>query len=149
MNDIKASLVFGTGLVLLGIWLIHWHRRTWITHRDEMGVDDRQKRHYRRQFFRRLQVAILLILLGFLLPVGDWMMEHVVAQRKHVQWLTAFWIAVLFITLWIMLLATMDWLSTRMHLHATRAALGSLARKQRELEAEVERLRNQRSNGKH
>ena len=96
-----------------------------------------------------MQVAALLILLGILLPLGTWMTEKAIVQRKNVQWMAGFWIAVLIIALWIMVLAAFDWLSTRMHVRATRAALGSLARKQRELEAELERLRNRRSNGQH
>ena len=147
MNDIQASLVFGTGLILLGLWLIRWHRAAWIAHRDDDTTDERGKLHYRRQYRRRIQVAVLLILLGILLPIGDWLTERVVLQRRNVQWVAAFWIAVLCIALWIMLLAALDWLSSRMHVRATRAALGALARKQRELEAEIERLRSKRSNG--
>jgi uncharacterized membrane protein len=149
VNDIKASLAFGTGLVLLGIWLIRWHRATWGAHRDDETNDDRVKRHYRLQFRRRILVAVLLILLGILLPIGDWLTVRAVAQRKNAQWAAAFWIAVLIIALWLMLLAAVDWLSTRMHVRATRAALGTLARQQRELEAEVERLRSKGSNGRH
>ena len=78
MNDIKASLVFGIGLILLGLWLIRWHRAAWGSHRDDETTDDRGKLHYRRQFRRRMQIALLLILLGILLPVGDWLTEKVV-----------------------------------------------------------------------
>jgi len=147
VNDIKASLAFGIGLILLGLWLVRWHRAVWNAHREDEATDERGKLHYRRQFRRRLQVALLLILLGILLPIGDWLTERVVLQRKNVQWVAAFWIAVLFMALWIMLLAALDWLSSRMHVRATRAALGTLERKRRELEAEVERLRRKRSNG--
>ena len=143
MNKIKASLVFGFGLILLGVWLIRWHRAVWGVHCDDETTDDRGKRHYRRQFRRRVQVSVLLILVGVMIPLGDWMM----VQRQDPKWIAIFWIAVLIIALWIMLLAALDWLSSRMHVRAVRAALGSLARKQRELEAEVERLRNKHSNG--
>src|SRR5260221_14542153 len=97
-----ASLVFGTGLVLLGIWLIRWHRRAWGARRDDESNDDRVKRRYRFQFRRRIQVAVLLILLGILLPIGDWLTVQAVAQRKNAQWAAAFWIAVLVIALWLM-----------------------------------------------
>jgi hypothetical protein len=149
VSDFQAALAFGAGLIVLGAWLIRWHRTAWIVHRADAAIDDREKRHYRLQFRRRVQVAALLILLGILLPVGTWMTEKAIAQRKNVQWMAGFWIAVLIIALWIMVLAAFDWLSTRMHVRATRAALGTLARQQRELEAEIERLRNRRSNGQH
>jgi cell division protein FtsB len=143
VNDIKASLVFGTALVFLGVWLIRWHRAAWSAHRAEEATDERAKFHYRRQFRRRIQVSVLLILVGVMIPLGDWLM----VQRPDPKWTAFFWIAVLLMALWIMLLAALDWLSSRMHVRAARAALGSLARKQRELEAEVERLRSKRSNG--
>ena len=93
-------------------------------------------------------MAALLILLGILLPTGDWLTGQAINNRMNGRPVIIFWIVTLFLALWIMLLAAFDWLSTRMFMRATRAALGSLARKQRELEAEVARLRNQRSNGR-
>jgi hypothetical protein len=143
VNDIKVSLVFGSFLILAGIWLIRWHRAAWRVHRDDATADDRAKLHYRRQYRRRIQVSVLLIFVGVMIPLGDWLM----VQRRDPKWITIFWIAVLFVALWIMLLAALDWLSSRMHVRAARAALGALARRQRELEAEVERLRSKRSNG--
>jgi len=145
VNEIKASLVFGSALIVCAVWLIRWHCRAWSAHSlDEMN-DDRVRRHYRRQFRRRIQISVLLLFLGVMIPLGDWLMM----QRKHPQWIAILWLAVLALAMWIMLLAAFDWLSTRMHVRATRAALGTLARKQRELEAEVERLRANRSNGRH
>jgi hypothetical protein len=149
VSDFQAALAFGAGLVVLGAWLIRWHRTAWVVHRADAAIDDREKRHYRLQFRRRVQVAALLILLGILLPAGSWMTDRAILQRKNVQWMVGFWVAVLIVALWIMALAALDWLSTQMHVRATRAALGSLARKQRELEAEIERLRNKGSNGTH
>ena len=145
MNDIKASLAFGATLVLVAVWLMRWHRQAWKEHSLDAMNDDRTRHHYRRQFRRRIQVSVLLLLLGIMIPLGDWLM----LQRKHPQWIAAFWMAVLALAMWIMMLAVFDWLSTRMHVRTTRAALAGLARKQRELEAEVERLRNRDSNGRH
>src|SRR5579872_6672173 len=154
MNDIKASLAMGTALILLGAWLIRWHRAAWGQHRaqdigqttaSQYAGDDRERRHYRLQFRRRIQVSVLFTLLGIMIPVGDWLM----VQRRDPQAIAIFWMIVLALALWIMLLAALDWLSTRMHVRATRAALSGLARKQRELEAEVERLRGRGSNGRH
>jgi hypothetical protein len=145
VNDIKASLAFGSVLVLVASWLIRWHCRAWKEHSLDEANDDRARLHYRRQFRRRIQVAALVLLLGVMIPLGDWLM----VQRKHPQWIAIFWLCVLVLAMWIMMLAAFDWLSTRMHVRATRAALGTLVRKQRELEAEVERLRGNRSNGRH
>jgi drug/metabolite transporter (DMT)-like permease len=151
VNDIKASLAMGIALILLGAALIRWHRTVWGQHRsqndadDQGSLDDRELRHYRLQFRRRIQVSVLLILLGVMIPVGDWLM----VQRQNPMGITIFWLVVLILALWIMLLAAIDWLSTRMFVRATRATLAGLARKQRELEAEADRLRGRGSNGRH
>lgn len=144
MNDIAASLVFGTALVILGACLIRWHRSSWRLQRDDPRLEPRDRQHYQSQFRRRIQVAILLILLGILIPAGD----ALIVQRKNPQGITALLIAILMVALWIMALGAFDWLSTRIHFRSTRAALAGLAQKRRELEAEVERLRKQRSNGR-
>jgi hypothetical protein len=151
VNDIKASLTMGIALILLGASLIRWHRAVWGHHRSQQETlaretgGDRELRHYRLQFRRRIQVSALLILLGVMIPIGDWLM----VQRQNAMVITIFWLVVLTLALWIMLLAAIDWLSTRMYVRATRATLAGLARKQRELEAEAERLRGRSSNGKH
>jgi len=150
VNDIKASLTMGIALILLGAWLIRWHRAAWGQHRDQqLSADDREWRHFRLQFRRRIQVSALLILLCIMIPIGDWLMVQRRNPPGNVLWITVFWIVVLALALWIMLLAAIDWLSTRMYLRATRATLAGLARKQRELEAEADRLRGRGSNGKH
>ena len=65
----------GVALVTLGgVWL-RWHVRVWRANRRDATLDDRERRHYRAQFLRRVQVAALLILLGLLIPAGDLLME--------------------------------------------------------------------------
>jgi hypothetical protein len=155
VNEIKASLAMGIALIFLGAWLIRWHWAAWGQHRRQNAADqdagsvptgdDRERRHFRLQFRRRIQVSALLILLGVMIPIGDWLM----VQRQNPLWITIYWIVVLTLALWIMLLAAIDWLATRMYVRATRATLASLARKRRELEAEAERLRGRGSNGRH
>src|SRR6266853_26053 len=105
MNDIKASLAFGTALVLFASWLFRWHCRAWMEHSHDDMNDDRARHHYRRQFRRRIQVSVLLFLLGVMIPLGDWLMT----QRQHPQWIAVFWMAVLALAMWIMMLAVFDW----------------------------------------
>lgn len=144
MNDILASLVFGTALVVLGGFLIRWHHAAWSAQRSDATLDDREKLHYRAQFRRRIQIAAMVILVGIILPLLDWLIE----RRQSRELITIIVLAVLLIALWIMVLAMIDWLSMRVHNRATQSAIAALARKRRELEAEVERLRQQRSNGR-
>lgn len=145
MNDIIASLVFGTALIVLGGFLIRWHYATWSVQRSDATLDDRERRHYRAQFRRRVQIAAMVILVGIILPLLEWLIE----RRQSRELITVIVIAVLLIALWIMLLAMIDWLSMRVHNRATQSAIAALARKRRELEAEVERLRSKHSNGRH
>lgn len=143
-NEILPSLIFGSSLVLLGLWLIRWHLQSWRAQREDEHADDRERLHYRVQLRRRITVSVLLILLGFLLPLGDALMT----ARRLSTAVAALWImGMLFLTMWIMLLAGLDWISSRMHRRNMLAALSGLDRKRRELEDEVARLRSQHRNG--
>lgn len=145
MNDIIASLVFGSALIVLGGFLIRWHYVAWSAQRHDVTIDDRERRHYRAQFRRRVQIAAMVILVGILLPLLEWLIE----RKQSRELITIIVIAVLLIAMWIMVLAMIDWLSMRVHNRVTQSAIAALTRKRRELEAEVERLRNKHSNGRH
>ncbi|MSR59560.1 MAG: hypothetical protein EXS05_18275 [Planctomycetaceae bacterium] len=157
MSDIYASLAFGIGLVFVGGYLIRWQAVMWRSHRTDPGLEEREMRHFRRQYFRRMLVSALLILLGIMIPAGDavmtWLGNNVPAaddqilQKRYQAMFAGYWIIVLLITLWIVLLAAVDWLSTRVFVRKTRVALSTLARQRRELEAEVDRLRGRHRNG--
>lgn len=144
-NDSLASLAFGSSLVLLGGFLIRWHLRIWHGQRDDATLQEGEIRHYRAQLRRRIQVSVLLIVLGVLIPLGDLLMT-----AGHLSKVAALlWIIVmLLIALWIMLLALLDWISSRVHRRALLGSLASLNRKRRELEDEVTRLRQQQRNGR-
>jgi hypothetical protein len=143
-NELLASLAFGLSLVLLGALLIRWHLRVWRGHRDDRTMEQGEVRYYRAQLRRRLQVSLLLIVLGALIPLGDLLMTggHL-SKAAALLWI----IVMLLIALWIMLLALLDWISLRVHRRAMLGTLASLARKRRELEDEVTRLRRQQHNG--
>lgn len=145
------------GLIVIGGYLIRWQSRQWSETRDDASLEPREIRHFRRQHLRRLLVSALLILLGVMIPAGDALLTHqgrdpaignAPALQQRFQALFAiYWIVVLLLTLWIVLLAAVDWLSTRVFVRTTRVALSGLARKRRELEAEIDRLRDQHRNG--
>jgi small-conductance mechanosensitive channel len=144
-TDLLASLVFGTALLLLGGFLIRLHFTAWRRHQNDAGLEERERRHYRAQFRRRLQVSVLILVLGVILPVGDILMT----TGRVSPFAATLWImGMLLVALWIMLLAGLDWLSTRVHRRAVLGALAGLARKRRELEDEVARLRHEHRNGR-
>lgn len=143
-NDLVASFVFGAGLILLGACLARWHLRAWQAHRNDGTLNDGERAHYRAQVRRRVHISFLLILLGVIIPAWD-----VLATRRFLSTQAALLgiIVMLLVALWIMVLAMLDWLSTRVRRRAMLGALTSLARKKRELEDEVIRLRQQQRNG--
>jgi hypothetical protein len=144
VQSIAVSLAFGIALVVLGGMLIAWHCRMWNSHRNDSTVDDREMRRYRSQFRRRLQISGMLILLGVLIPLWD----ALTTFGRLTGHAAALWIiGMLLVTLWIMLLAALDWVAGRVQRRAHLAALSGLARKRQELEAEVARLRRPGRNG--
>lgn len=145
VREIIASLVVGAALLALGGGLLNWHLRVWHRHRNDRSLDHREMLHYRAQVRRRVQVSILLMLLGIMIPTGDALMT--VLQRQKPGLVAAYWIAVLLLTFWVILLAALDWLSSRTNLRANKAALAALERKRRELEEEVVRLRHEHRDG--
>lgn len=148
-NDITPSVVFGGLLTALGCALLWFHLRAWNRGPFARVEDPRELARYRLRFRRRLQVAVLLVVLGIMIPAGD----ALFGLRKSPLLLTVYWLVVILIALWLMVLALFDWISSRTGIRAARDELAGLERKRRELEEEVSRMRQSRgteeSNGRH
>jgi hypothetical protein len=140
--DIKISLAFGAALMIAGGALFRWHFAAWNTYRGDNSLAERERNFYRTQFRRRVQVAGLIVLMGVLVPLLDF-----VIFKDSPRIFTALAFGILLVTAWIMILAALDWLSWRVFNRSTQLNLASLERKRRELEEEVERLRKRGSNG--
>lgn len=142
MIDIKVSLAFGAALMIVGGALFRWHFAAWDGYRQNTSLADRERNFYRAQFRRRIQVAALIFVMGILVPLLDF-----VIFKKSPRWFTALACVILVMTTWIIALAAFDWLSLRVFNRSTRSTPASLARKRRELEEEIERLRKRGSDG--
>lgn len=142
MIDIKVSLAFGAALMIVGGALFRWHFAAWNAYRHDEKLDDRERRFFHSQFRRRVQISVLIILMGILVPVLDFLIF-----KDSPKLFTTLLCGVLLVSLWIMALAALDWLSSRVFNRGTSATLASLARKRRELEDELTRLHKRRSNG--
>jgi hypothetical protein len=140
--DIKVSLAFGAALMIAGGALFRWHFAAWDGYRRDATLADRERNFYRTQFRRRVQVAGLIVLMGILVPLLDF-----VISKRLPNMFTALTFGILLVTGWIMILAALDWLSMRVFNRSVRSSLESLAQKRRELEEEVERLRKRGSGG--
>ncbi len=134
-NRVPATVV-GIALVLFGGWLISCHWRSWQKTKRDEALSPEDYRHYARQFRRRMQASGLVLLIGILVPVGDWGIQW---KRGDAVLATVYWLAVLGLTCWVLVLALGDMLSTHSH---SRIAMSRIRRSQQELEREVERLRS-------
>ena len=124
-------------LVLLSaVVLAWWHLRERRRHR-RTELPPEQYDYYRRQFRRRIQVCMMLGLLAVLMAIESWV--------NHPLGATAVGIGMLLLLFWIMLLALVDALATRMHFNRLK---NDYMVEQAKLEAEARRLRGAGGNGK-
>jgi hypothetical protein len=133
------ALIFG-GLLLsiaiaMGVYV--WRARRAL---DRLVENDPQARqHADRQFRRRMQISVMLGIVGILIPLGD-QLEDVFVKRHLLFWA---WIScVLLLVVWMILMALGDWLSTVTY---SAVARSRLRYERRELEEEIRRYHAQRN----
>lgn len=125
--DTIPALIFGTLLVVIAAIMAAYVRKSRRDLEPLLENDDRGRLHADRQFRRRIQISVLLAITGILITVGD-QMDKVMGGRAllFLGWV----ISIFALTMWMVLLAMGDWLSTmshtaisRMHLRNERSAL--------------------------
>ena len=142
-DNIFVSCAFGALLVLLGGGLCIWHRREWNLRRRDPAIDAAERRHLGRQFRRRIQVALLIVAVGVVIPAGDvWLTAR--KDPRAFAWYVAL---ILLLSAWMAALAMIDLLASRLWNRRLKTSLAQLERKRRELQAEADRLRRLRGNG--
>ena len=95
--------------------------------------DDGARLHADRQFRRRIQVSVMLAIIGAMIAVGD-QLDKFFAKRMP---LFLLWVgAMLILTFWMVLMALGDWLSTITYSEIAKAKLRF---ERRELEEQVRR----------
>ena len=136
------GLIVTALLVSVGVLLAIWHWRGWkrIENDPEEGTETRWS-----QVRRRIQVAVMIVLAGVLLCVGDTVLPLLqrggwMTQQRMTVWWTVDVILLLFLAVWISLMAMGDMALT---MSRTRVDRQRLRQKQRELTAEIERYREQ------
>lgn len=138
------ATVMGVGLILLGGWFMSQHWRTWCEVCRDASVDTAEREYYRRQFRRRMQASGIILIIGLLVPIGDWVIPW--RPRQDASLITLYWLFVLALTCWVLLLAMGDFASTRAH---SSKSLFRLQQKQQELQAEADRLRAASRSGRY
>ena len=127
------ALIFGAGLVvvafIMGVFV-------WRARRELDAViegDDGARLHADRQFRRRIQVSLMLAVIGFLIAIGD-QMDMFFGPRM--VWFLL-WVGAIFaLVFWMVLMALGDWLSTITYSEIAKAKLRF---ERRQLEEQIRR----------
>ncbi len=138
----KSWIAVGVGAALFatGLLFIRWHVLEWREEKNDPALDLTDRKHFYARYRRRMQTSGILVVLGILIPLGDWLID----RNKNPLPATIVWIVVLVLTMWVILMALGDMLSTRTH---SQVALSKVRQKQKELERQVAELRSRDSNG--
>ncbi|HUG90221.1 MAG TPA: hypothetical protein VML55_05280 [Planctomycetaceae bacterium] len=139
--------VAGAVVFLIGLVLVRSNRNTWQRLKNDAALDHADRVHYHARYRRRMQMALMLMLLGLMIPLSDPGKDAAIrlVQWEKVPWLMPWFLGLeLLLVLWVILLALADMLSTTTH---SRAALSRVREKQRELRDQLAELKRRRSNG--
>jgi len=140
------SVSLGVALVGVGAGLMRWHVRSWRSRKQESDLPEKERRFLHSQFRRRMQASGVLFVIGILIPIGDVLIpwKQLPAAVGPLAFIL-YWAGILLLALWVIVLGIADVIATSAH---SRAALGRIRRRQRELENELAELRRRRSNGR-
>lgn len=122
----------------------HW--RAWQKQQSDSELNEADQKFLRRRFRRRMQASGLLVLIGIILPLGDFILSEAMGDAGRMPKLAgfaAYVILVLLLAVWVVLLAVGDMASTKVH---TTVSLNRIRAEQRKLEREAADLRSQIAN---
>lgn len=127
------ALIFGGFLLLCAITMGVMVTRSRPSREQDAEVDESTRRLAQGQFRRRIQISVMLGMIGILIPLGD-QLDQLFIRRPFLFFV---WVALVFIlTLWMVLMALGDWLSTFAYSAVTRT---HLRHERRQLEEEIRR----------
>ncbi len=135
--DFWVTVCVGLGLILLGAFFMRGHIVEWQREKNDPTLDPVDQKHYQVRYRRRMQTSGMIILLGIVIPLGDWLLV-----KKFVVTATIIYFMVFGLIGWILLMAFGDMVSTKAH---SQIALAKVRKKQRELAQEAADLRNQQN----
>jgi hypothetical protein len=138
LRDIIPELTFGSLVVAVAIGMAVHQWRMWKRDREDLAGEPAEEAFAWSRLRRRLQVSVLLAVIGVMLPIGVW---KPLFQKRLLLFL-GYWLAVLLLIFWVVLLALGDLLATAMH---SRVVNSRLHRERRMLEEELERFRQERT----
>lgn len=132
-NNWWPAVIFGSGLVVLGIGMMIAHWRSWKRQQQDADAGGSDRAHYGNRFRRRMQTSALIAIVGLLLGLGD-----VFIWRFGVPAATLFWLVMLILVCWIAVLAVGDMTAIQAH---SRNQLADIEAHRRVLEQELAEIR--------
>lgn len=131
----------GAALIGVGVTMMLSHRKAWRIQKNDPNLPDDERKHLYSRYRRRMQASGLLAALGVLIPVG----VVLIPWQGRPLWWALYWGLLMLMSLWVVVLGLGDALSTAAR---SRAELGRIRRKQRELEQQIAELQRRKSNGR-
>jgi hypothetical protein len=98
-----STIIFALLLVAISLSLLAWHWAAW-RKVDHGGLSEREQQFSRRQFRRRTYASGMVGAIGLLM---------LTTQFAEPTMSLALWLAILCAVLWLLLMAMIDWWSTR------------------------------------
>lgn len=125
------SLIFGSVLIVVAVVFAGFVWRSRRALDSIVESDDLAQLHANRQFRRRMQVSVMLGIIGLLIALGD-QLDQLFAKRPlyFLMWVAS----VILLTFWMVLMALGDWLSTMTYSEIAKARLRF---ERRELESQI------------
>ncbi len=137
MDDWVPTLVGGS-LSIFGLVLVRTHILKWRQQQEDCA-DEKERLFCHRSYRRRMETSCVLILVGVLIPVGDYIFA---VNRPMPLTFTFYWGFILLMLFWVMFRGIRELLAISVYSRVTGV---ELRRRQRELREEYERLKNLRS----
>jgi len=135
-----SAILFSIVLFVAAVVLVWINIRTWRRHQgQELVPEDYRYRH--SQFRRRIQISVMIGLLGAAIFVGDMLLT---AKQGSSLFFALYWLGVTLVTCWVLLLAGLDILATSIHFGRKR---DRCLVEQAVLDAQARRIRAIRGNG--
>lgn len=137
MGSEIASIILGIALVITGVLLLKNYYRRWDEELKNSSESETVHPHVHSQLRRRFQVAIIVLFLGFLIPVC----ENLITEKNPTLYVICM-TGVLLLAFWIVFLVTIDFMLIQSR---AKGAMQLLDLKKKELEKQIEELRNRDS----
>ena len=129
------NISFGALLVVVSVYLSHRQIAFW-HHLDRETLQQRELKYFRAQFRRRMQVSVLIGIIGVTIGIVDVVKSPLVFSIFFISWLV--------MLAWIVGLALLDFVSAQIFLGQIT---DSQRAKKAEMEAQIRELKDQHRTG--